>query len=178
MAITKIQTVTVGSGGAASIEFASIPQTYTDLMILTSLRATNSGPDANTWTDFNATINGLTTNQSQRYLVGTGSVAVSGTGSTVSVRADDTNATASTFSNSSLYIANYASTTTAKSMSLDDTVENNGTNGLQGIQAQLWNSTAAITSISFSVAGVNFAEYSSMTLYGITKGSSGGVTVS
>ena len=44
MAVTYklIETVTVGSGGAASIEFSSIPQTYTDLKVVYSLRSTNS----------------------------------------------------------------------------------------------------------------------------------------
>jgi hypothetical protein len=31
-----IETVTVGSGGAANIEFTSIPQTYTDLKLVIS----------------------------------------------------------------------------------------------------------------------------------------------
>ena len=34
----KIATVTVGSGGAATIDFSSIPSTYTDLCIKHSLR--------------------------------------------------------------------------------------------------------------------------------------------
>ena len=41
MAVTHnlISTITVGSGGAASIDFTSIPQTYTDLLVKISLRA-------------------------------------------------------------------------------------------------------------------------------------------
>ena len=38
-----IATVTVGSGGATNIEFTSIPNTYTNLIILTSLRGTSNG---------------------------------------------------------------------------------------------------------------------------------------
>jgi hypothetical protein len=34
-----IATVTVGSGGATDIEFTSIPGTYTDLLIKSSLRS-------------------------------------------------------------------------------------------------------------------------------------------
>ena len=42
-----ISTVTVGSGGAATISFSSIPATYTDLKVVASLRATGSrGEDA------------------------------------------------------------------------------------------------------------------------------------
>ena len=35
---TQIASVTVGSGGAASIDFTSIPSTYTDLCIKTSIK--------------------------------------------------------------------------------------------------------------------------------------------
>jgi hypothetical protein len=35
---TAIKTVTVGSGGAANIDFTSIPQTYTDLVLKVSAR--------------------------------------------------------------------------------------------------------------------------------------------
>ena len=37
-----IATVTVGAGGAASIDFTSIPGTYTDLLVLISARSTRS----------------------------------------------------------------------------------------------------------------------------------------
>ena len=41
--MVAIQTVTVGAGGASSIEFTSIPQTYTDLKVVFSVRdATNN----------------------------------------------------------------------------------------------------------------------------------------
>ena len=36
---TKIASATVGSGGASSIEFTSIPSTYTDLVIKLSMRS-------------------------------------------------------------------------------------------------------------------------------------------
>ena len=35
---TKIETITVGSGGAASVTFSSIPQTFTDLVMKISSR--------------------------------------------------------------------------------------------------------------------------------------------
>ena len=40
--LVKIQTVTVGSGGASSIDFTSIPQTYTDLCLVYSARLTTT----------------------------------------------------------------------------------------------------------------------------------------
>jgi hypothetical protein len=47
------------------------------------------------------------------------------------------------------------------------------------VNAGLWNNTAPITSITLgSLNSASFVTNSSATLYGITKGSSGGVTVS
>ena len=39
---TLISSVTVGSGGAASIEFTSIPADYTDLLLKVSMRCAGS----------------------------------------------------------------------------------------------------------------------------------------
>jgi hypothetical protein len=36
--MVKIQTITVGASPAASIEFTNIPQTFTDLKIVASIR--------------------------------------------------------------------------------------------------------------------------------------------
>jgi hypothetical protein len=41
--MTLISSVTVGSGGAADIEFTSIPATYTDLLVKISIRNATSG---------------------------------------------------------------------------------------------------------------------------------------
>jgi hypothetical protein len=58
--------------------------------------------------------------------------------------------------------------------------ENNATNANQGISAGLWSNNAAISSIRLFYTGSSndIATGSSATLYGILKGSSGGVTVS
>lgn len=66
-----IQTVTVGAGGAASIDFSSIPQTYTDLKILLSGRTNANDGSSGQWTYIN--FNGATTNNSVRVLYGAGS---------------------------------------------------------------------------------------------------------
>ena len=175
MAITKIQTVTVGSGGAASIDFTSIPGTMTDLMLVMSLRTSDSGTS---WTSANLTINGVTTNQTARFLYGAGSGSgASSTNTVIDAWVNSGNSTANTFNNASIYIPNYAGSTN-KSFSVDLVTENNTTTALQIIEAGLWSSSAAITSLSYAPASGSLVQYSSATLYGITKGSSGGVTVS
>lgn len=172
MSITKIAEVTVGAGGAASIDFTSIPGTYTDLMVVHSGR--NIG-------DIKITFNGVTTGYSRRHLYGNGSSAGSSSGSDAYVgRTAPATATANTFSNVCIYIPNYAGATN-KSYSSDSVDENNGTSAYQIILAGLWSNTAAITSLSLSDyggGGVQFTQYSSATLYGVLKGSSGGVVVS
>ena len=56
-AYNLIATTTVGSSGAASIVFSGIPQTYTDLKIVTSMRSNYSGIQDDCVLEFN----GLTT---------------------------------------------------------------------------------------------------------------------
>jgi len=175
MAITKIAEVTVGSGGAASIDFTSIPNTYTDLMVVFSTRTGR----ANHSDEIDIKFNGVTTNLSGRYLSGDGASAGSGSVPVIFVGySAGSTATSNTFGNGMAYIPNYAGST-AKSVSADGTGENNATNSAKLIFAGLWNSTAAITSLSlYSDSANTFQQYSMATLYGIKSGSSGGVTVS
>lgn len=163
-----IETVTVGSGGAASITFSSIAAGYTDLKLLVSGRCST--------TDTTATIAYNTGGTyTRRTLLGSGSAATSNT-SAVDFRISQSGDTASTFGNSEIYIPNYAGSTT-KSYSVDSINENNATAAFQAITAGLWNQTAAITSIVLTPGSGNFAEHSTATLYGILAGSDGTTTV-
>lgn len=171
---TVIGHTEVGSGGAANITFSSIPATYTDLCLLFSVRQTASGVNQ-TKLEFN----GSTSNFSYRYLEGTGSATSSAANANAAQGGltQGTASTADTFASNSFYIPNYAGTT-AKSWSIDAVTENNATLAVQHIVAGLWNQTTAINSVTIKPDSLNFAQYSSATLYGITRGSSGGVTVS
>jgi hypothetical protein len=173
MAITRIATVTVGAGGAASLDFNSIPGTATDLMLVYSLRAAVSNGG------LRLKVNGATTNLTVRLLYGTGSSAASATDTTYIGTTTNSGTTSNTFGNGTLYIPNYAGATT-KSFSADVVTEGNyGTPWEGWVTAGLYNSTTAITSLSlFNDAAGNFAQYSTATLYGVTKGSLAGVTVS
>jgi len=171
MTMTLISTVTVGSGGAASIDFTSIAGTYTDLQIVLSVRSTGS-----TNREVYIRPNGLSTNLTARYLEGSGASAYSGTIAGFVGTACSSAGTSNTFSNISIYLPNYAGATN-KSYSVDSVEENNATTAYQDIVAGLWSSTAAITSISIVLGASSFAQYSTASLYGILKGS-GGATVS
>lgn len=161
---TKIASVTVGSGGAASIAFTSIPATYTDLVVKISGRNTSSGD----W--FNLSFNGSTSNFTGRQLFGTGGGAFSyaKTDGTEAFVNNNSSTTASTFSNSEVYIPNYAGSTN-KSFSVDSVTENNGTTAYSILYAGLWSQTSAITSLTFTPNANTLAQYTTATLYGISN---------
>jgi len=169
MTMTLVSTVTVGSGGAASITFGSIPQTGTDIYILLSGRSLGSAA-------FKIQFNSSSTGFTNRYLSGNGSSAGSYTDTTGYVGALAASTyTTSTFGNASFYIPNYSGSTN-KSFSGDVVSENNTTLSYADITAGIWANTAAITSVTFTQSS-GFAQYSTASLYLITKGS-GGATVS
>jgi hypothetical protein len=182
MAITLIQTVTVGSGGAASIDFTSIAATYTDLMMVLSLRSTSSaGPAASA----NITFNGTSSGYSERLVYnntsgGAASGSRSGNFLDWSGLINAGLSTVNTFSNNQFYVPNYTSAnnkvTSAEAIQEDQSGNSSYWNHY--ITAGLWSNTAAINRITLTSSAGNLAQYSSATLYGITKGSSGGVTVS
>ena len=177
MTYQLIETKTLGTA-QASIEFTSIPQDGTDLVMLLAIRANSGG-----FIGGNGRIyfNDSTTGYSARHLLGTGSSALSQDTTAAGRFAGFENGsgtTANTFSNTQIYIPNYTGSTN-KSWSVDTVGENNGTEAYQGIQASLWSNTAAITKITYSsVEGVNLAAGSTISLYKITRGTSNGVVVS
>ena len=163
----KIETVTVGSGGAASINFTSIPQTYTDLKLVMSTRDAYAG----VFDGIKITFNSNTTNYSWRYAEGSGTGVSSGNDSSQAFGivgiGTGASATASVFGSGEVYIPNYTSANN-KSFSTDAVSENNAASALAQIWANLWANSAAITSISiFPYQSVNFNQYSTATLYGI-----------
>lgn len=165
--MVKIETVTVGSGGTASIQFTNIPQTYTDLVILASLRSTRGGGNV---ADIRAEFNGSSTGYTAKRLYGDGSSA--GSDNSLASLGNAASQTANTFSSHYFYIPNYTSSNN-KSFSLDSAAENNATGAYVTMSAYLWSNTAAITSVlvrDFSDGNTNnLVQYSTATLYGISR---------
>jgi len=170
MTMTLVSTVTVGSGGAASIDFTSIPQTGTDLLVVYSLRSTSG--DNNVQMSFNSS----TTSFTNKVLYGNGSTVSSGSNYAKAGYMPYSTDTSNTFGNNSIYVPNYTSSTN-KSYSLETVTENNATSVAMALLAGLWSNTSAITSLSLIANSGSFAQYSTASLYTITKGS-GGATVS
>lgn len=156
-----IATTTVGAAGTNTIEFTSIPQTYTDLLIKLSSRPTTGAAGGDLSIGFNSSTSSFTS----RYLLGSGSAASSSTG-TVLVGLVGSTTTASTFASTEIYIPNYTSSN-YKSYSVESCEEANATLAYMAILAGLWSNTAAITSIQLTNARPTFAQYSTATLYGI-----------
>jgi hypothetical protein len=176
-----IESKTLGTN-QASIEFTAIPDTFTDLVAVCSLRTTRT---AAAFDNARIRLNGTTTGYSERNLLGSGSAASSQSGSGTAFEFLNYTATnggtSNTFGNSIVYIPNYTGSTN-KSVSVDAVSENNGTQSAQSIGAGLWSNSAAITSITF-LGGVNeftadLVAGSTVSLYGVLKGSDGIVTTS
>jgi hypothetical protein len=164
----SIATTTVGSGGANSITFSSIPSTYTHLQIRGIAREKASGD-----TLYNlmfATFNSDTgSNYAYHYLRGSGSAAAAGAGTSQTsmsfggiVQGGNT---ASVFGANVIDILDYANTSKYKTVRTLFGYDANGS-GYAVLASDLWQSTSAISSITLTPAN-GFAQYSSFALFGI-----------
>jgi hypothetical protein len=166
-----ISTVTVGAGGTTSIDFTSIPQTFTDLILVMSARTTASSiTDGNAGLTFNGSSVGFSGKRMYAYYNG-GSAQASDNGNGFFI--NGASATANTFGSLQITIPNYTSAN-SKAYSIESVAESNDANLVfSGITSGLWSNSAAITRVTFAA---NFVQNCTATLYGITKGS-GGATV-
>ncbi len=163
-----ITSVTVGSGGAASVTLpatGTIPQTYTDLKVVYSVRSTSSTSNV-----IDISFNGNTSNFTNRYLLGTGTGTASGTNfARFSGLQNSSVDTSNTFANGEIYIPNYTGSN-FKSYSGDAVQEINSSTGNNlALVAGLWSNTAAITTITLSGYDGNLVEGSTFYLYGISN---------
>ena len=164
---TALATVTVGAGGAASISFNSIPQTYSDLLLVTSVRS--DGPYTNQ--SLLMSLNGSSASLTTLYAGGTGAIVYSGTQSVFwGGDLPGTSSTSGIFSNNSCYIPNYTDSAKTKGGSSQGVRENNAVNTTLTLNALTRSVVGPITSITLTVDTANFVQYSTATLYGIWNG--------
>ena len=165
-----LATVTVGSGGAANIEFTNIPGTYTDLVIKLSSRTDRVATNADCFIKFNNS----TSNRTIKKLysvpsgtVGSSSSPVGGIGTS-----NGSSNTTNVFASTEIYIPNYTSSNN-KTYSLESVQEHNDsttTNVYATFINGLWSDTSAITSITLYIEeSKNWVQYTTATLYGILK---------
>lgn len=162
----SIQTVTIGSGGAASITFSSIPQTYTHLQI----RGITRSPDASyIAAQFNGDTGTTYSNHAIYAEPGTVVGQANANASNVQISRSNYFASASTMFGSAICdILDYTNTnkyTTTRALTGNET---NGTAG-QAIlfSSGNWRNTAAVTSILIFPTSGNFSQYTQFALYGI-----------
>lgn len=162
----SIATVTVGSGGASSISFSSIPSTYQHLQVRGIVRPTSNNAD------MKLTLNSDSgSNYSRHRLIGNGSsLDATGTANTAFIGIFDANGlqtgTASTYGVAVIDILDYEDTNKYKTVRVLSGNDNNGS-GQVGISSGAWRSTSATSTITFVMSAGNFEEYSSFALYGI-----------
>ena len=162
---TLINSYTVGAGGAGTIDFTSIPNTYTDLCVKVSARKTSTGG-----ANLQMQLNGTTTGYTQKTLIGSGSAVASYSDTSeigfmyVTLSSD----TANTFSSTDIYIPNYT-TSNNKTMSIENATENNATAATIALTVGTWANSAAVNRVYFQLANGagTFAQYSTAYLYGI-----------
>ena len=163
-----IETVTVGAGGASSIDFTAIEAVAgADVSVLISARTDASGIA----TEYRFQFNGDT---SSVYYT----KSVAGDGSGINLRTagptsflenlslQKNGATANTFGNGELYISNFSSTQDTVA-SFTAVSENNAGEAYQGVAAFYRDVAEAITSIKIYATAGNFMQYSTASLYKI-----------
>ena len=165
----SIATVTVGSGGSGTIDFTSIPSTFTHLQVR-GLFGTN-GAGQPYVVNFNSD---TANNYSYHYLQGDGASTSAGAStSRVFTLLTDNSGGGTSISPSAFVmdLLDYRSTSKNKTMRLLLGYDGNGSGDIR-LGSGLWFATpASITSISISgLSGATFSQYSQFALYGI-KGS-------
>jgi hypothetical protein len=171
----SISTVTVGSGGASTVSFSSIPSTYKHLQIrfiAQSNRATY-GTDNILIRLGNGSID-TAANYSNHGLTGDGSTASAyGQANVTQFSAQMTGSSATSIYGAGVMdVLEYANTNINKTSRILSGADHNG--AIAGYYGQIlfnsagWRSTSAVTTIQFRPEfGSAFTQYSSFALYGI-----------
>ena len=149
------------SGSVSSIDFTSIPATYTDLCVKLSLRSSTTD-------NVIMSINSSSTPFTYKLLEGDpgGSPTAASYNGTTGRIGNVVAATSNTFSSLDVYIPNYAGSTN-KSYSADAVSEGNTVGTYPDLTAGLWSNTSAITALGFTLSSSNFVQYSTAYLYGV-----------
>jgi hypothetical protein len=160
---TPIASITLGTA-SNSVTFSSIPQTYTDLVLVVQVLSNSTNDDL--YLRFDGDSSAV---YSHTVLRGNGSSATSTRGSGLSRArfSDNASPTTTTSTISVINIFSYSNANVFKTM-LART--NNASAGTE-LFADLWRSTSAVDSIEVFPASGNMASGSTFNLYGILAGS-------
>ena len=163
-AYDALASVTVPSGGAASISFTGIPSGYKHLQIRGITRGTGNSAE---W--FLVNLNGTASVRSHMlYGQGSSAASTSGANGLLGLPVVQTSAGAGIFGAFIVDVLDYASTNKTKTIrSLSGKNQNGyGTNYL-GLGSSLYNSTDSVTSLTITPELASFAQHSHFALYGV-----------
>lgn len=151
-----------GTGSSGTITFSSIPSTYKHLQVRFKVNATGSGYEL--W----LTANGSTSGYTQHKLWGNGtSVYADGTTGAANDLVGWYIGTDTTYPTVGIIdLTDYASTSKTKTIRGITGIDRNGS-GYVGMTSSLWNNTSAISSLTLTANGINFATTDVVALYGI-----------
>jgi hypothetical protein len=161
----SIATETVGGGGAATVEFTSIPATYSHLQIRYIARGSGGG---GIYARFNSDSG---SNYSAHNINGNGTTAgaqnQSSTNVPLIIRNNGISTTANIFTAGVIDVLDYTSTNKTKTLKSLGGQDLNGSGLIEFASIGWYASPAAITNIELVHNGTGFAQYSSFALYGI-----------
>ncbi len=162
----SIATVTVGAGGATSVTFNSIPQTYTHLQLRTIAKQTTATSIITSNLYFN---NDTAQNYARHDLYGGGATV----GTSAVIASSNTQqivyyaGSGSEFGGAIIDILDYTNTNKNTTVRSIGGVDNNGS-GFATFTSGVWLSTAAITRLDITFNSTSTAaQYSHFALYGI-----------
>jgi hypothetical protein len=161
------------SANSTTVTFSNIPQTYAHLQVryVTRTSTTNSG----SWSSmvFSTSFNSGATGYNNHILYGDGSQGLStyeGLTNRINFGTTSGNgALANSFGSGVFEILDYTNTSKFKTVRFLDGFDNNGS-GLVALRSGLWQSSSAISSITFgpeNFAGLSYLTGTSFSLYGI-----------
>ena len=162
----SIATVSVGSGGAASVEFTGIASTYKHLQVRYIARS----DAAVSGTGLILKPNNDSGSYNSHGLVGTGASVLAGDNPADGIFTFNVipgaSVSASIFGVGCVDLLDYENANKFKTQRLLGGWDNNG-GGQVALNSQVWQSTTAISSLYFTLLGGNFVQYTQFALYGI-----------
>lgn len=171
----SIATITVGAGGASSIEFVDIPQTFAHLQIRMIGRDNRAAYFNNNVLQFNGDTTAA--NWANHFLYGEGnSASAFGSGDAAFNRFHNHSASAlaNSFSAIIMDILDYSSTSKNTTVRVLQGRDNNGTGsggdnqGFVMLSSGLWKNTSAVSSIKIAPQNsASFVQHSTAALYGV-----------
>jgi hypothetical protein len=163
----SIATVTVGSGGSSSVSFTSIPSTYQHLQVRVLAKQTGTGTDQ----PLLFRVNSATGSYAVHNLRGNGSSALAlGSINEADIFYQTQMATGSMaseiYSAFIIDLLDYSNTNKFKTIRGLGGFDANGS-GTIALNSSLYQSTSAISTITFAPNSGNLSQFSSFALYGI-----------